>query len=147
MIYGKLKKLRLNSNVALEHYKKAESISNKNEFRIHLPEIYELIITILKDEGKWKECTKYYSLHTALSKELNDIKVKNQLEDMTFQNELTKKSLEIELVQEERDLATKNSLLNEEISNYSAKITAFLIISILLIIGIILFGLNRLKKE
>ena len=147
MIYGELKKLKGNKSGALVNYKKAESISDKNEFRIHLPEIYELIIAILQDEKQWEECANYYSISTRLTKELNDIKVKNQLEDMTFQNELNKKSLEIELVQEERDLATKNSLLNKEISNYSAKITAFLIISIFLIVGVILFGLKRLKKE
>ena len=147
MIYGQLKKLRGNKSDAIAHYKKAEAISVQNEFRIHLPEIYELIIEILRTEKKWEECSKYYSLYTTLTKELNDTKVKNQLEDMTFQNELNKKSLEIEFVQEERDLAKKNSLLNKEISNYSTKITAFLIISILLIIGVILFGLNRLKKE
>ena len=101
----------------------------------------------MRIEQKWKECAIYYSFYTHLTQELNDIKVKNQLEDMIFQNELTKKNLEIELVQEERDLAKKNSIMNKQISNYSSKITAFLIVSILLIVGIIVFGLNRLKKE
>jgi len=145
--YGKLKKLQGKNDQAFVHYKKAESLSVNNEFRIHLPEIYELTIDILRTEQKWEECSKYYSSYTHLTKELNDIKVKNQLEDMIFQNELTKRSLEIELVQEERDLAQKNSLLSKEISNYSSKITAFLIVSILLIVGVIIFGLNRLKKE
>jgi len=145
--YGKLKKLQGKNDQAFVHYKKAESLSVNNEFRIHLPEIYELTIDILRTEQKWEECSKYYSSYTHLTKELNDIKVKNQLEDMIFQNELTKKNLEIELVQEERDLAKKNSLLSKEISNYSSKITAFLIVSILLIVGVIIFGLNRLKKE
>tara|TARA_B110000503_G_scaffold2903_2_gene3916 strand:- start:2358 stop:3494 length:1137 start_codon:yes stop_codon:yes gene_type:complete len=147
MNYGKLKKLQGNNSGALRHYKKAEAMSINNEFRIHLPEIYELIIDILRIEQKWKECAIYYSFYTHLTQDLNDIKVKNQLEDMIFQNELTKKNLEIELVQEERDLAKKNSIMNKQISNYSSKITAFLIVSILLIVGIIVFGLNRLKKE
>ena len=147
IISGKLEKLKQHNQKALSYLKKAENLSIRNGFRIHLPEIYELIITILYKEQKWKECTEYYSLKSSITKQLNDTKVKNQLEDMTFQNELNKKALEIELIQEERDLAEKNASLNKQISRYSSKITGFLVFSILLIVGVILFGLNRLKKE
>ena len=132
---------------AIEKYKVAEKLSVKNEFRIYLPKIYGLIIEVLESEGKWEECAKYYSLKSDLAQKLNDTKVKNQLEDLTFQNELNKKTLEIEFIQEERDIANNNARLHEEISAYSTKITGFLILSILLMIAAIIFGLNYLNKK
>lgn len=147
ILSGKLYSQKEEPQLALNQFKLAEKLSLQNEFRIHLPEIYQLIIKILKSESRWKECTQYYTKSTELTKKLNDIKVKNQLEDMTFQNELNKKSLEIQLVQEERDLAKKNTELHQGISSYTTNIIWFLVISIVLIIGTIIFGLNFLKKK
>ena len=39
---------------------------------------------------------------------MNSLNIKNQLDDLNYRNEITKKQLEIQLVQEERDLAKKN---------------------------------------
>ena len=40
---------------------------------------------------------------------MNSLHIKNQLDDLNYRNEITKKELEIELVQEERDLAKKKT--------------------------------------
>lgn len=144
---GKLYLKNLLNNKALVEYKLSEKLSIKNDFRVHLLVIYEGIINILSNQENWEEATFYYKKRTRLLEELNDIKVKNQLEDMTFQNELNKKNLEIELVQEERDLAKKNSKINEDISNYTTKIIWFLVFSIVLIITSIIIGLNQLDKK
>ena len=147
ILNGKLNNSREDRQAALNHFKTAEKLSTDHEFRIHLPEIYQLIIEILKADLSWKECTKYYTKHTALAQKLNTLKVKNQLEDMTFQNELNKKTLEIEFVQEERDLAKKNTELYKGISSYTTKIIWFLVLSIILIIGTIIIGLNYFNKK
>ena len=68
-------------------------------------------------------------------------KVKNQLADLTHRNELRQKELEIELVQEERYLAEKNVKIEERIRNYESRINWLLIFTIILILGLIVYGI------
>ena len=74
-------------------------------------------------------------------------KVKNQLEDLTHRNELRQKELKIELANDERDTARENVKIEESIGNYESRIIWFLIFTIVLILGLIVYGIKRITKE
>ena len=91
--------------------------------------------------------TTVHQLHCETRNLRSGVKVKNQLADLSFQNELNKKDLEIELVKEERDLASQNAEHEKNIRKFSTKITWFLVFSILLIIALLIFGFKRFSNS
>ena len=147
LIKGELLLSQSNFNESLIQLDSANVISLENEFRVYLTDIYSRQIEIFNELGNWKESVERYKKYVSLKNELNSIKVKNQLEDLTFQNELNKKELEIKLVQEERDLAKRNEQSEKNRSAYETRIIWFLIFSIVLILGVIIYGIKRITKS
>jgi tetratricopeptide (TPR) repeat protein len=125
----------------------AENLSNQHGFRIHLTDIYSAQIEILIAQGRWQEAVKKQQVYIHLREELNDVRVKNQLEDLSFQNELNKKELEIDLIQEERDLAQKNEAAVKNIANYTRKIVLFLILSLACVLALIIYGIRKITRQ
>ena len=132
---------------AYEEFKRAEEISNTNKFRVHLLDIYTEEIDILNTQQKWQASVERYQTYIELKNELNNIKVKNQLEDLTFQHALNSKELEIQLIKEERDLAKKNEQSEKTIAHYEQKIVWFLISSLLVVLALIVYGIKRITKQ
>jgi tetratricopeptide (TPR) repeat protein len=147
LLKGQIHLKRNDHSLSLENFNRAESISFDNNFRIHLLDIYLLKIAVYKELKDWKNATSVYDQFEKLKDELNTAKVKNQLEDMTFQNELTKKELEIQLIQEEKNLAVKNQQLEKAAANHRSKIVWFLILTFILLFGLIFIGIRKLAKE
>lgn len=146
-LLGKIHLARKNYPQSLERFNKAESISLKNHFRIHLLDIYLLKISIFKAQEDWRNATLVYDEFEELKDELNTEKVKNQLEDHTFQNELMNKDLEIKLIQEEKDLAIKNQQLERNVANHRSRVVLFLLLSLFLLLGLIFIGIRKIVKE
>ena len=69
------------------------------------------------------------------------------IKDLNYRNEITKKQLEIQLVQEERDLAKKNEKFEKNLRVYGLKITWFVITLLILSIGLILYGVKKLTTS
>ncbi len=134
-------------DLALQSFNRAEAQSLSNNFRIHLLEIYINQIAIHKQAKDWQRAVTTYDRFVALKEELNTTKIKNQLEDLTFRNELTKKELEIELIEEEKQLAEKNERMEKNAANQSQKIVWFLIVSLILLFGLIFVGIRKLSKS
>ena len=132
---------------SLKHFDDAEASSLQNNFRIHLLDIYRLKIQIFKALGDWKNATLVYDLFEALKEELNQEKITSQLEDKTFQNELMKKELEIQLIQEEKDLAVKNQQLEKNVADHRSKMVWFLLLSLFVMLGLIFIGIRKITKE
>ncbi len=147
LLNGKIYLNKKTFELAIESFQKAEKISLQNDFRIHLLDIYLLEIDAYKQLKNWQKSSSTYDLYVHLNDELNTAKVKSQLEDLSFQNELNKKELEIKLIQEEKDLAVKNQQLEKETANHRTKIVWFLIVSFVIIIGLIVIGIRKLAKE
>lgn len=132
---------------SLKSFGHAETISLKNNFRVHLLDIYRFKIASYKSLEDWKKATLVYDQFEELKDELNSEKIKNQLEDKTFQNELMKKELEIQLIQEEKELAIKNQEMERNVSNHRSKIVWFLLFSFLLLLGLIFIGIRKISGE
>jgi len=144
---GKLFKARSQLDEALGELLSAEKLSLKHNFRIHLLDIYATEIEIFITNEQWKAAVEKQQAYIELKTELNDIRVKNQLEDLSFQNELNKKELEIALIQEERDLAQQNEAAVSEIARYTRKIVFFLITSLVVVIGLVVYGIRKITRD
>ena len=134
-------------DLALQSFNRAEAQSISHNFRIHLLDIYLNQIAVHKRSADWQRAVKTYDRYIALKEELNTTKIKNQLEDLTFRNELTKKELEIKLIQEEKQLAEKNERMEKNASKHSQKIVWFLIISLFLLFGLIFVGIRKISRS
>lgn len=132
---------------ALAEFNIAIKMSQENDFRVHLIDIYENQVQIYRKKSDWREATATYDRLVSLMSEMNSIRVTNQLADLTFQNELNKKELEIKLIQEERDLAKKNELDLQKVEAFQTKVLWILVVTVLIIITMVIFGIRKMMKE
>jgi tetratricopeptide (TPR) repeat protein len=114
----------------------AEAISNKNNFPIHLLEIFKVEIDVLENMKSWEYVSKKYKQYSLLDNKLSAIAIKNKINDLTYNNEIQKKELEFSLIQEERDFA-------EKLSKYNKKIAFFLIALLLFVVGFVFYGFKK----
>lgn len=146
-LLGRLKLEQKAFAPALEELNKAEIISNKNDYRVYLLDIYDLQIKVLKQQENWREAVRKYDQYIALEKKLTAIRVQNQLVDLTFQNELNKKDLELELLTEETQLALKNQQMERLASQHKQKVVWFLLISLVMLVILIVLGMRKLSQS
>jgi tetratricopeptide (TPR) repeat protein len=132
---------------ALTEFATGEKISKKYKVLTNLAELLKLQIEIHESRSDWQKAAEKYKEYVRLNEEMNSAQIKNQLDDLNFRNELIKKQLEIELVQEERDLAKKNEQLEKDLRIYGQKITWFVVILLVSCIGLILFGVKKLTDK
>ncbi|MDG1334014.1 MAG: tetratricopeptide repeat protein [Crocinitomicaceae bacterium] len=147
ILLGRIHLNRGNYPLSLENFNRAETASLKNNFRIHLLDIYLLKIKAFKALEDWRNATSIYDQLEELKDDLNQEKVKSQLEDKTFQNELMKKELEIKLIQDEKDLAVKNQQMEKNVADHRSKIVWFLVFSLLLLFGLIFIGIRKISGQ
>jgi tetratricopeptide (TPR) repeat protein len=151
IIFHKLKgKLRLeqgSTDEALSEFSAGEAISRKYKIFTNLAELLKSQIDIHELRSDWQKASLKYKEYVKLNEEMNSAQIKNQLDDLNFRNELIKKQLEIELVQEERDLAKKNEHFEKDLRIYGQKITLFVVILLISCIGLILFGVRKLTDK
>ncbi|TNF46560.1 MAG: tetratricopeptide repeat protein [Bacteroidetes bacterium] len=136
-----------NSQAAENELKLAQSTSENNKIRTHLLEIFELQISILENRSDWKAVASKYKEYVKLNEELNSLSIKNQLDDLAYQNELKRKELEIKLVQEERDLAKKNERLEKDLRNFEQRLVIFIAGVLLIIVAIVVFTITKYAKN
>lgn len=122
--------------VATDNISDALKLAKDNSLRTRMAELLKLKIQILENRKNWMLVAETYKELEALNNELNNIKVKNQLADLSFQNELKRKEMEIKLMTNERNLAKKNERFEQNVSSYSQRIIWFLLLSC--IVGLIL---------
>jgi len=144
---GKLLIATGKNDEALNEFVKGEEISRKFNIRTHLLELIKLQIGYFESAEKWQKASSKYKEFVHMNEELNSLHIKNQLDDLSFQNEISKKQLEIELVQEEKDLAKKNGKFEKELRFFEQKITWFTIALLIFVIGLIVFGMKKLTSS
>ncbi len=143
---GKYFKAKKDYSNALEELKKGIDLSNRYKIKTHLLGLLKEEISIYKMLGDFAKASDRYEELLKLTEEMNSLQVKNQLDDLNYRNELNKKQLEIELVQEERDLAMKNELLEKELRLYSQKVNIFVVFILIITIVLIVFGIRKLMQ-
>ncbi len=144
---GKLFLSSGNSSSALSEFQEGENLSLKYKNSTNLLEIVKLQIEVYEKSSDWQKAASKYKQYVSLNEKMNSLHIKNQLDDLNYRNEITKKELEIELVQEERDLAKKNEKFEKNLRVYGLKITWFVIALLVLSISLILYGVNKLTTS
>lgn len=146
---GKMKQATGDMAGAMMEFTTGEKISKKFDIRTHLLELVKMQIVIYESMNDWESAAKKYKEFVRLNEEMYSLQIKNQMDDLNYRNELSKKQLEIELVQEERDLAQKNEQFEKDLRVYGQKITWFVVLLLILCVGLIVFGVKKLtdKKE
>lgn len=144
---GKLLISSGNSSQALTEFQKGEILSLKYKNSTNLLELVKLQIEVYEKSGDWQKAATKYKQFVQLNEKMNSLHIKNQLDDLNYRNEITKKQLEIELVQEERDLAKKNEKFEKNLRVYGLKITWFVVALLILSIGLILYGVKKLTAS
>jgi tetratricopeptide (TPR) repeat protein len=143
---GELKLIQGDTDGAMSSFVVAENISEKTGVKTHLLSIYKGQIKVSKAKQDWKGSTLKLEEFVRLNDQINSLHIRNQLDDLSFRNEMTKKDLELELVQEERDLAKQNEISEKQLRVYSQKIIWFVIILIVVFIGLMIVGIKKLTK-
>ena len=144
---GKLLISSGNSSSALSEFQEGENLSMKYKNSTNLLELVKLQIEVYEKSSDWQKAASKYKQYLSLIEKMNSLNIKNQLDDLNYRNEITKKQLEIQLVQEERDLAKKNEKFEKNLRVYGLKITWFVITLLILSIGLILYGVKKLTTS
>lgn len=124
---------------ALSVLQTAQTISEKHNFPIHLVEIFKCQIIVYEKLNDIQSLAKKYKELTTLNDKLGAIEIRNKIHDLTYNNEIQKKDREIALIEGERNFA-------EKLNVYNKKITGFLILVLVFIVGIVIYGLQKRKK-
>lgn len=124
---------------ALSVLQLAQTISEKHNFPIHLVEIFKCQIIVYEKLNDIQSLAKKYKELTTLNDKLGAIEIRNKIHDLTYNNEIQKKDREIALIEGERNFA-------EKLNVYNKKITGFLILVLIFIVGIVIYGLQKRKK-
>lgn len=128
-----------NMNEALSIFQLAQTISEKRNFPIHLVEIFKYQISVYEKLNDVQSLAKKYKELTTLNDKLGAIEIRNKIHDLTYSNEIQKKDREIALIEGERNFA-------EKLNVYNKKITGFLILVVVFIVGIVIYGLQKRNK-
>jgi tetratricopeptide (TPR) repeat protein len=123
-------------------WKKSKETEN-NSFTL---EILQLQIACFEKMNNLQQANKYYKKLFELQNELNNSEIKNKIGDLTYQNELTKKELEIKLVQEERNLAIQNANHQQEMRKFEQRIMLFVLFILVSVVIMIIYGFKKVSK-
>ena len=132
---------------ALVMIEQSIELSEKSALRNRLPELLKIQLSLLELKLDYDKANSVYRKYILLTEELNDKNVQNRLDDLTFRNELVKKQLEIDLVEEERNRAKENEENERILRVYSQKIVFFVLFLLFFIFGLIVFGIRKITKE
>lgn len=124
--------------------KKAIDFSQKHDLKNELLDIYLLLSKLYESNNQPQLAVVHYRKYIELNNELQSNFVKNQLEDLTYQNKLNRKQLEITLLQKEKDLAKENARAMQQLRQYDWRIMIFSVLSMLFVIAVVFLGVRRL---
>lgn len=121
----------------------AISIAKRDQYNSLLLEGYELLAKAFEKEGEIEKSNQYLKEYIHLNKQLNDVQIKNQLEDLLHQNEIKKKEMEISMVKEERDLVAKNIEIEKELNTYQMRVILLILFSIITLVVLLIIRLRK----
>ena len=126
--------------------KKAEQFSWKHDLKNQLPDIYQLLAKLYSSGNQPGKAVVYYRKYIETAEQLQNNFVKNQLEDLTYQNKLKRKQLQIKYLKEQQMLAEKNAKSMRELRNYDWKIMIFSLVALLAVITVVFIGVRKLVQ-
>ena len=144
---GKLSFVQGELDRSIKFYNRALKLGREKNFRIHDEKVLLGLIDVYRKQKDFQSLASVYEAFIILTEELNSINIKNQLEDLTYQNELNKKEIEISMIKEERDLAKKNEKLKQDINVYSSRIIWFLVLAIVGIFAFVFYTVKAISRK
>jgi tetratricopeptide (TPR) repeat protein len=147
---GKLSKKKLQFDAAEEFFMEAKDLSERNELINEQVKVTQNLSELFELKKDYKKALKYSKEFLNLNNTLKSNHIKNQLEEMIYQQEIQQKELEITYLKEQKELAKKNENAVRKLRQFDIKIAIFSVLSMLAFVGIVVFGLRkmiRINKE
>jgi hypothetical protein len=72
--------------------------------------------------------------------------IKNQLEDLTYQQEMERKEMELRYVKEQKSLAEKNARALKDLRKFDWRITIFSLFGMFSVVVLVVIGVKRLTR-
>jgi tetratricopeptide (TPR) repeat protein len=114
---------------ALSNFNNAIREGEQYGIFIHHLNLLEYKIKVLKKLENYPELVRSYESYLTILGKQNSAAIKNQLNDLSYQNDINQKELEIKLLSEERDMAKKNSESVSKINRLTRNIIIFLVLT------------------
>ncbi|MFN6084398.1 MAG: tetratricopeptide repeat protein [Fluviicola sp.] len=147
---GKLSKKKLQFDAAENFFMEAKDLSERNELINEQVKVTQNLSELFELKKDYKKALKYSKEFLNLNNTLKSNHIKNQLEEMIYQQEIQQKELEIKYLKEQKVLAIKNENAVRKLRQFDIKIAIFSVLSMLSFVGIVVFGLRkmiRINKE
>jgi tetratricopeptide (TPR) repeat protein len=147
---GKLSKKKLEFEAAEKFFMEAKDLSERNELINEQVKVTQNLSELFELKKDYKKALKYSKEFLNLNNTLKSNHIKNQLEEMIYQQEIQQKELEITYLKDQKELAKKNENAVRKLRQFDIKIAIFSVLSMLAFVGIVVFGLRkmiRINKE
>lgn len=147
---GMLSKKKLQFDAAEKFFMEAKDLSERNELINEQVKVTQNLSELFELKKDYKKALKYSKEFLNLNNTLKSNHIKNQLEEMIYQQEIQQKELEIKYLKEQQELAKKNEKAVRKLRQFDIKIAIFSVLSMLAFVGIVVFGLRkmiRINKE
>lgn len=147
---GMLSKKKLEFEAAEKFFMEAKDLSERNELINEQVKVTQNLSELFELKKDYKKALKYSKEFLNLNNTLKSNHIKNQLEEMIYQQEIQQKELEITYLKEQKELANKNENAVRKLRQFDIKIAIFSVLSMLAFVGIVVYGLRkmiRINKE
>jgi len=119
-------------------------LANAQHNKTSLSQLYLLLGTAYEKKADFRAANQSYKQHIALHKSLQSNLIKNQLEDLTYQNELQQKEMRIRYLRKQHELSRKNELAQKRLRAFDWRIVLFSIASLIGIVVTVILGTKKL---
>ena len=132
-----------NPEQAVGSFLKGIKMADRTGSKTQLADLYLLLAQTFEQQKDFVEANRYFKLHIHVYKDLQSNLIKNQLEDLTYQNELQKQELKIVYLEKQQKLAEQNAKAQQQLRAYDWRIVLF---SVLSLIGMVITVIAGMKK-
>lgn len=143
---GLLSKKKNQFEVSEKFFMDAKDLSERNELVNEQVKIAQNLSELFELKGDYKKALNYSKEFLNLNNTLKSNHIKNQLEEMIYQQEIQQKELEISYLREQKELAKNNEKAVRKLRQFDIKIAVFSVLSMLAFVGIVAFGLRRMIR-
>jgi tetratricopeptide (TPR) repeat protein len=139
--------LKLNqTDEAIHMLKKAENLAKQYDLKAELLQVFSDLAQAYAKQGDAQAENTYLKAGISLNKELQSNLIKNQLEDLTYQQEMERKEMELMYVKEQKNLAEKNAQAMKDLRKFDWRITIFSLFGMFSLVVLVVIGLKRLTR-
>lgn len=143
---GMLLKKKNQFELAETFFIQAKDISESNDLVNEQVKIAQNLSELFELKGDYKKALYHSKKFLNLNNTLKSNHIKNQLEEMIYQQEIQQKELEIKYLKEQQELAKNNEKAVRKLRQFDIKIAVFSVLSMLSFVGIVVFGLRRMIR-